>query len=312
MRLFACALLGLVLAATVAPPAALSAPPPRKTRSRRPQPTRPGANKPPLAVPDPNKFAHPELLVEPEWLQSRLSDPTIRVVDLRDAERYIEGHLPNAIHFAPDFLRYGEDRETYLPPVDLLQRRLRAMGVSDNTHLIVYDDAEGRMPSRFWLVLLNHGHTRVSLLNGWLKRWRAEGRDINTEVVRLEPGNVTLRGRGPIVCALKDVKPAKDVVLLDARAPEEFQQGHIPGAVQVNWKDNVREDGTFKSPKELRDMYQKKGVTKDREITTYCNNGARAAHAAFTLTLLGYPRIRVYYGSMLDYGQRHAPVEQSP
>ncbi|MBM3947434.1 MAG: sulfurtransferase, partial [SAR202 cluster bacterium] len=87
-------------------------------------------------------------------------------------------------------------------------------------------------------------------------------------------------------------------------------QGHIPGAVQIDWRDNVKPDGTFKSARELRTLYQGRGITRDREITTYCNNGARAAHAAFALTLLGYPRIRVYYGSMLDYGQRQAPQER--
>jgi len=280
-------------------------------RSRRkPVRRRPAAAKPAPPTAEPNRYVRPEMLVEPAWLAGRVSAKDVRIVDLRDAEPFIQGHLPNAVHFAPDFLRYGEDKETYLPPLDTLQQRLRAMGISSTTHVVVYDDDAGRMPSRFWLVLLNHGFSRVSLLNGGMKRWIAEGRDVSTDVVRFERGDLTLKGRGPIVCAHKDVKPAKDVLLLDARSPDEYKQGHIPGAVQIDWRDNVKPDGTFKSARELRTLYQGRGITRDREITTYCNNGARAAHAAFALTLLGYPRIRVYYGSMLDYGQRQAPQER--
>jgi thiosulfate/3-mercaptopyruvate sulfurtransferase len=101
------------------------------------------------------------------------------------------------------------------------------------------------------------------------------------------------------------------VVVLDTRSAGEYKGARIPGAVNVEWKQNLTPDGTFRPADELRKLYADHGLTPDKEIVSHCASGGRAAQTLFTLKLLGYPKVRVYYGSFSDYTSRpDAPVEK--
>ena len=112
----------------------------------------------------------------------------------------------------------------------------------------------------------------------------------------------------------------KNPLVLDARSPKEYsgdmapagmRGGHIPGAVNLDWRETITENGRFKTPEELRRLLQKHGVDFDREVVTYCNSGTRSSQLYFVLRLLGHPMVRNYDGSWLDWGSRlEFPVTQ--
>jgi thiosulfate/3-mercaptopyruvate sulfurtransferase len=262
------------------------------------------------------------MLVETLDLVRLQDQPHVRIVDMRAREAYLAGHIPGAVHLSEGPLRNPEDRMTYLPTPASMAEMMGRAGIGSGTHVIAYDDQGGRMAARLWYVLGAFGHARVSILNGGWNRWTAEGRPVST----MEPTVPRARFRPRVVATMtcptdQALSRKPGVVVLDARSPEEYRgerpspgaakAGRIPGAVLVEWKDNVGgQHLTFKSPDELRRMYAAKGITPDKEIIVTCASGGRAAQSLFTLKMLGYPRVRVYYGSMGDYTSRSdAPLE---
>jgi thiosulfate/3-mercaptopyruvate sulfurtransferase len=111
---------------------------------------------------------------------------------------------------------------------------------------------------------------------------------------------------------VRDAIGRNDRVILDARSDGEYcgtvvraaRGGAVPGAVHIEWTQNLTADGEFKPAAELRRMYESAGVTPDREVITYCQGGYRAAHSYLALRLLGYPRVRNYVGSWKEWGDR--------
>ncbi|MCS6816037.1 MAG: sulfurtransferase [Blastocatellia bacterium] len=269
-------------------------------------------------------YAHPEMLVETEWLAQHLNDPDIRIVDLRSAEAYAEGHIPNAVHLDQSALRDTEDRLLYVPSPERFAALMSELGISHRTRVIAYDEIGGQAAARLWFLLDYYGHTNVSLLNGGWRKWVKEGRPVSRDVPRFEKVEFHVRTKSSTMCTAPELVSklrADAVVIIDARSPEEYRGerasgargGHIPGALNVEWRLNLTEGEVpvFKSAAELRRLYESLGVTKDKEIITYCQGGGRAAHTLFVLRLLGYTKSRSYYGSWQDWSTRpELPVER--
>ena len=256
-------------------------------------------------------YARRELLLEPGDLAARLRDLNLRLVDVRPQAAYDEGHLPGAVRLDEALLRSDKDKETYLPSPDEIAGVVKTLGIGPKTHVVVYD-ADYRSAARLWYVLNVHGASRVSLLQGGIRRWSAEKRPLSTEKSGEVLGSARVkRPGGGFFCPTTAVLTAKKgVVLLDTRSPEEFtgaerSKGHVPGAVHLDWRDNLTPDGLeFKPQSVLRAMYAAKSVTPDKEIVTYCASGGRASVSLFALTLIGYKKVKLYYGSYSDYAAR--------
>src|SRR5437762_2237607 len=168
-----------------------------------------------------------------------------------------------------------------------------------------------------------YGDYNVSLLNGGWKKWVAEGRSTTTEATNVAPQKFVPKVSPAMSCPATELLRRKPgVVILDVRSPAEYagsstspgavRAGRIPGAVNVEWKENVTgPEQVFKGAADLRRLYAAKGITPDKEIVTHCASGGRAAQTLFTLKLLGYPHVRIYYGSFADYSARpDAPLER--
>ena len=257
-------------------------------------------------------YAQPELLVETGWVVEHRAAPDVRFVDMRAAEAYAAGHIPGAVRFEEGPLRNAEDRLTYLPNPEILALLLGQIGVGADTHVVAYDDQGGRLATRLWYVLNAFGHTRVSVVNGgWLK-WADEKRPITTEVPHPTPVTFKPKVVPEISCtALELTNRGADVIVLDSRSSQETKLGRVPGSINVEWKENVSGPfQTFKPAKELKKLYAEKGITPDKEIITYCATGGRASQSLFALRLLGYQKVKVYYGSWADYSTRGAPIRK--
>lgn len=268
------------------------------------------------------RYARPDMLVSGDQLQRLLADRSLRIVDLRSADAYAQGHLPGAVRFDEAALRNPSDVETYLPDPKAFETAMRGLGIGPRTTVVAYDDIGGRGATRLWYCLAVYGHERFRLLDGGWKRWEAERRPTTTETPTVAPGSLRVSRRpGPMSCPTAQVLARRPgVVVLDARSDDEYtgkraasngKGGHLPGAVRVEWTENLEpETGLFRSADDLKALYVSRGVTPDREVVTYCQSGGRASLSLFALRLLGYPKVRLYYGSFADYTGRDAPLDR--
>jgi thiosulfate/3-mercaptopyruvate sulfurtransferase len=263
-------------------------------------------------------------LVDTGWLSDHLTDDELLVCDCRfagthEASRagYLEGHIPGAIHvfWLEDLSAADTSVTTFLPSAEEAARSLGRLGIDARTFVVGYADNANLYASRLWHVLHAFGHRAVALLDGGIDKWVAEGRpqerqEVVPSAASFRPStdgiNTELIGRDEIRARLED--PGLRIV--DVRAPAEFdghelraaRGGHIPGAVLLPWDENLRADGTLRSPTEIRARAQAAGVLPEHEVAAYCQGGVRAAHTALALRLAGYTRVRVYDGSWAEWG----------
>ncbi|MFN2483460.1 MAG: sulfurtransferase [Candidatus Limnocylindria bacterium] len=263
-------------------------------------------------------------LVTEDWALQHLDDPGVRFIEVDvDTSAYEQGHIPGAI---------GWNWETQLnDPVrrDLVSREqleelLRAAGVDDDTTIVLYGDNNNWFAAWAYWQLRYHGLDNVRLLDGGRRKWEADGQPLATQVREYPRAAITLpESTREELRAYRDEVvggiASADRSLVDVRSPEEYRgelsapanlpqeaaqrRGHVPGAVNVPWASAVREDGTFKSIDELRELYAAKGIDAEREVIAYCRIGERSSHTWFVLKeLLGYPNVRNYDGSWTEYG----------
>jgi thiosulfate/3-mercaptopyruvate sulfurtransferase len=194
-------------------------------------------------------------------------------------------------------------------------------GVTDDREVVVYEGDSGMRAARAFWFLEYLGHPRVRVLDGGFTAWQAAGLPVSTEPVAPVASTWEGRLRPELVATWRDVRDRlgdPHAAIVDARSAAEYRGelvrarrgGRIPGAVHVEWKDNLGADGHFKSADALRAMYRAAGVEADREVVTYCQGGYRAAHAYLALRVLGFPRVRNYTGSWKEWGDRlDLPIE---
>lgn len=282
----------------------------------------PTATAVPTNTPVPAGYVNPQLLVETDWLAAHLNDADLRVVDMRAADRYQEGHIPGALNLALAQVTINQPVQGMAAPPDKFSEVMGSLGISNDSRVVIYDDSALSAARLFWL-LDYYGHKKVSLLNGGYPKWAAENREITRLAPKITPATFTAQSDPSKVATKQDVldrlnKPG--VALVDARTPKEYtgedvraaRGGRIPGAVNINWTDTlVPQTAVFKSAAELRAMLTRAGVTPDKEAISYCQTGVRAAVDYFVLRLLGYPKVRNYDGSWVEWGNdQTTPVEK--
>ena len=278
-------------------------------------------------------YANPDALVETDWLETRLEDPDIRVIEVdEDTTAYETGHIRNALAWnwnADLHAAVGRDYIDQQGLTDLLQRA----GVGPDTTVVLYGGNNNWFAAYAYWLLRYLGYANVKLLNGGRKKWELEGRELTGDVPVFEPTDFRLEGQvNPGFRAFRDYVLDRvgraDAVFVDVRSPEEYRgeklapdhlpqeqsqvPGHIPGAVNVPWSKAANDDGSFRSADELRELYGGSGATEDREVIAYCRIGERSSHTWFVLKeLLGYQNVKNYDGSWTEYGSLvGAPVEK--
>ncbi len=259
------------------------------------------------------------VLVDVKWLTEHIQDPHVRILDVRVSDPrlpmgYRMGHNPNAIPFdlGRDVYEMGHGLPKMKPP-ESIAATLAQRGISNDSQIVLYDESSGPLAGFvFWL--LNYlGHDGVHVLNGGWHAWQQAKGPITRDVPSYPPASFQARtdpsrrvdADWVIQC---DSNP--NIVLLDARSDAEYYMGHIPHAVNLSF-DAAIEYPTqrIKSADELRQQFESIGVTPDKEIVTYCGSGSRSAHSYLVLKSLGYPRVRNYDGSMMDWERRGLPIE---
>jgi thiosulfate/3-mercaptopyruvate sulfurtransferase len=263
-------------------------------------------------------------LVSTDWLDRHLGEPDLVVVDASwfmpasgrvGRDEYLATHIPGARFFDVDALSDATNPAPHmLPPAQEFGAAMEQLGIGRDDRIVVYDNSPVRTAARAWFMLRHFGAEQVAILDGGLQKWLAEGRSTESgepepRAARFEPNE----RRGEVVTKqqilIGDVEPP----LLDARGKARFEgteadprpgveAGHIPGACNLPFGALYRDDGTFRSPEELRRLFEDARVDPQRPFTATCGSGVTANSLIFAAHLLGNDAVRLYDGSWSEWG----------
>ncbi len=261
-------------------------------------------------------------IISTEQLEQHLNDPNWVVIDCRftltetEAGRavYAQGHIPGAryAHLDEDLsgIKNGANGRHPLPDVQAFAQKLGSWGVGNQTQVVVYDDSFGAIAVRLWWMLRWMGHDAAALLDGGLPKWQREKRPFTAELPKAAPAQFTAHVRPDMVADTDVVLKAalqQSNLIVDARAEMRFigeiepldpVAGHIPGAKNLPFDDNLDMDGTLLSAAELREQYSAflEGH-QPGEVIHMCGSGVTACHNLLAMEIAGLKGGKLYAGS---------------
>ena len=268
----------------------------------------------------------PKTLVSTGWLAQHLKDPDLRIFDAswylpdmnRDARaEYEAAHIPGARFFDIDEISDLRSPLPHMvPPTEKFISRMRAMGVGDGHQVVVYDGAGMFSAARVWWLFRLMGKTDVAVLDGGFGKWQAEGHPIEDMPPIMRDRHITVSRQNHLVRDVTQVAAASklgDHEIIDARAPGRFRgedpepraglrSGHIPGSKNVHYRTLLNEDGTMKSPGELKAVFEAAGVDLGKPAITSCGSGVTAAIISLALERIGHRDHSLYDGSWAEWG----------
>ena len=261
-------------------------------------------------------YAHPEQLVETDWVAAHANDANLRVVDMRQ-NGYAAGHVPGAVYLSPVAIRDANSPPTFLPTPAAFEAMMASLGISDSTRVVVYDERGGIYAARLWWILNYYGHSNVALMNGGWTKWTAENRPAPADAAPSRSAKFTAKPQPKWLATASDVVGAINkpgVKIIDARTAAEIEGkdlrnikrgGFVPSSVPVYWEDLLdTQKKTFKPADELKKIYDDRGIAPGQEVIAYCQVGMRASVDLFALHLIGYDKLRNYLGSWEEWGNR--------
>ena len=288
---------------------------------------------PPDPSPELQKYARPEMLVTTGWVAEHLDDPDVVIVESdEDVLLYDTGHIAGAVKVDWHLDLNDPVTRDYVDG-EKFAALMSKHGISPDSTVVFYGDNFNWWAAYALWVFTLFEHPDVRLLNGGRMKWTEEGRPMTTDVPSRPAADYpVVERKDPAIRAFReDVMDHVNAKgrLVDVRSPGEYsgellhmadypqegalRGGHIPGASSVPWKRAANEDGTFRTPEELRAIYaEEQGISPDDDVIVYCRIGERSSHTWFVLHhLLGYPTVRNYDGSWTEWGNLvRAPIEK--
>ena len=235
---------------------------------------------------------------------------------MRPPEAFSNGHIPGARSFDIFGISLIDTREQALDAfLWMMEHLIQAKGVNNDSTVVAYDDTAGMRSARLFWFLEYFGHEDVHVLNGGLNAWLAAGLPATHDAVVPKAGNFKATRRPERIATVDEVLNRlgdPNAIIVDTRSEGEFtgkvvrakRGGAIPGAVHLEWTNNLDAKGFFKSADDLKKMYADLKITPDKEIIPHCQGAYRSAHTYLALRLIGYPRVRNYLGSWGEWGNR--------
>jgi thiosulfate/3-mercaptopyruvate sulfurtransferase len=265
--------------------------------------------------------------MDANWLAPRLDDPNIVIIDAREIMTYRSGHVKNARRLGIErVISVADNGANLVIEAPTAEKVFSSVGIDDSKKVVVYGESTDPSAARIVWTLMYHGHLNVELLDIGFSQWQQRGYPVTRDAVQTErqKGKQTgASGSGvgdqfkskinPSIRAEADYIKTKqtdsNVLIIDARTPQEHFQARIPGSILNSWEEGIGADGLMiRSKAELQKDFEGQGISKDKEIICYCHSGTRASHKYLQFKQAGYDRVRLYDGSIIDWAQRRNPI----
>jgi thiosulfate/3-mercaptopyruvate sulfurtransferase len=251
------------------------------------------------------------MLISTVELEKILNDSDLLLIDTRSYKEYSEGHIPGAINLDLFAFHWIDTSKDGLDSFNVqIQKILSYVGVTNEKKIIFYDDVSGMLAARGVWLLMYFSHNQVMMLDGGIKKWKSDNLPIETKSNQNKPSKFLGKINSELIAGYEFINENLDnLKIIDARSPEEYdgtlvraaRGGHIPHSMNINWNENITDDGIMKNDEELSKLYN---IPKDTSIVTYCQGAYRAANTFIALKKIGFKNVKVYLGSWGEWGNK--------
>ncbi|HED05994.1 MAG TPA: hypothetical protein ENI61_04855 [Ignavibacteria bacterium] len=248
-------------------------------------------------------------LVNAEWLSQNINN--VKVIEIGHIELYNLGHIKGSVNVELNEIRKEANgiAEQIVSKKEF-ESLMKSKGILDNDRIVIYSSGSLNRASRLYETFKYYGHKNVAIVDGGKNM--IDKKDLTTEKTKITPSDYSVKvnkdfivNSDYVLSKLND----SEIILLDVRTKEEFNAGHIPGAVNIDWNNLLNTDGTLKSVTELKSIL--KNIDKNKEIIVYCVSGTRASYMKFVLTdVLKYSNVKLFDGSMIEWNYKKLPLEK--
>jgi thiosulfate/3-mercaptopyruvate sulfurtransferase len=251
------------------------------------------------------------VLISTNALHQIINDPNLVLIDARSFKEYSEAHIPGAVNLDLFAFHWFDTTKKGIESFNAQTKELFSfVGVTNEKKVVFYDNVSGILAARGVWMLLYFSHPQVFMLDGGINKWKNKNLPTETKSNAFKPAKFSGKVNPKIIVGFEYIKANLDqLTIVDARTKEEYDgtivrsanAGHIPGSINIDWNENIANDGTLKNEKELSELYQ---FSKYDEIVTYCHGAYRAANTFLALKKIGFKNIRVYLGSWGEWGNK--------
>lgn len=246
-------------------------------------------------------------IIEAKDVAKLLGQENVILIDMQSKEDYAANHVKGAVNINRSEIVINQPVDNMLAPEEQMEVLLSGKGIKNDSAIIIYDNNNNMDAARLWWTMKVYGHEKAQVVSGGWTALKDAAIETTNAATALAPSNYSISSKNnEMIASLEEVKaqvdnPAKDVVILDTRTPEEYEAGRIPGAVLLNYLDNNFADGTYKPVQHIKIQYLEAGITPDKTVIMYCKTSIRAAQTYLALYNAGYRNIKVYDGAWLEW-----------
>ena len=251
------------------------------------------------------------MIISTAELEKILSDSDLLLIDTRSYKEYSEGHIPGAVNLDLFSFHWIDTSKEGLDAFNVqTQKILSIVGVTNEKKVVFYDDISGMLAARGVWLLMYFSHNQVMMLDGGIKKWKNDNLSLETKLNQNKPSKFSGKANPELIAGYEFINENLDnLKIIDTRSPEEYdgslvraaRGGHIPNSVNINWNENITENGIMKNDEELSKLYN---IPKDASIVTYCQGAYRAANTFLALKKIGFTNVKVYLGSWGEWGNK--------